>query len=62
MKNLIYVVLVIALISLVLAIISRLVLTPIMGIEANALLRFTDTLLLLALNLGLLQLLKPKTE
>jgi len=33
-----------------------------MGIEANALLRFTDTLLLLALNLGLLELLKPKTE
>lgn len=51
-----------ALISFVLAIISRLMLFPFMGIEANAFLRFTDTLLLLSIALGIMHLVNPKDE
>lgn len=58
-----YAVLVIAVITLILAIISRLSGVLILGmLLPSALLKFTNTLLLLALNLGLIQLLKPKTE
>ena len=62
-KCIMHVVLIIAVISLGLAVISRLTGVLMLGfLLPNALLRFTDTLLLLALNLGLLQLLKPKAE
>ena len=61
MKNLIYVCVVVAVVSLVIGIISRINLAPVMfGLEANALLRFTDTCLLLAIALGLIQMLKSK--
>lgn len=63
LKNIMYVVILIAAVTLGMAIISRLTGILILGfLLPNALLRFADTLLLLAINLGLLQLLKPKTE
>jgi|GEM_PF-2284817 hypothetical protein len=61
-KKIMYLALAGALISFVLAIISRLMLLPFMGIEANAFLRFADTLLLLSITLGILHLLNPKDE
>lgn len=61
MKCLIKVVLIAALVSLVVGIISRMTFTPLMyGLEANAFLRFTDTCLLFAIALGLLEILKTK--
>ncbi|HID95555.1 MAG TPA: hypothetical protein EYP53_05805 [Candidatus Latescibacteria bacterium] len=62
LKILMYIAGVVALISLIIGIISRLAVTPVAGITASAYLRFTDTCLLWALSLGLLQLLKSKEE
>ncbi len=53
----------VALASLVLGIISRILLVPfppVLQLEANAFLRFTDTCLLFAIALGLLGILKKK--
>jgi len=48
---------IVALVSLIIGVISRLVFTPIFGLEARAYLGFTQTCLLFALNFGLLQVL-----
>ncbi|RKY57570.1 MAG: hypothetical protein DRP95_06865 [Candidatus Latescibacterota bacterium] len=61
-RILMYVAGIVALVSLIIGIISRLALTPIAGITASAFLRFTDTCLLFAVNFGLLQLLQAKRE
>ena len=60
MKAIVNIAIVVAVISLVVGLISRLTLTPVgpMGIEAEAFLQFTNTCLLLAIALALLQ---PKT-
>ena len=56
MKNLANVCLVLALASLVVGIISRITITPLMfGLEANAFLRFTNTALLFAITLLLIE-------
>lgn len=49
---------IVAAIVLIIGIISRLMVKPIMGIEAQAFLQFTQTLLLFALAVGIRQLLK----
>ncbi len=49
---------IVAAIVLIVGIISRLMVKPIMGIEAQAFLQFTQTLLLFALAVGIRQLLK----
>lgn len=65
MKGIINIALVAAAISLILGIISRLTMTPIPiapggGIEAQVFLAFTDTCLLIAIALTLLQIAKAK--
>lgn len=65
MKAIVKIALVVALISLVVGIISRLTLVPVpitpgRGIEAQAFLAFTNTCLLIAIAFMLLQLLKAK--
>lgn len=62
MKNIAYIALVIAAISLIVGIISRLTLTPVgpAGIEAQAFLAFTNSCLLIAITLVLLEMLKGK--
>ncbi|HID10776.1 MAG TPA: hypothetical protein EYP17_05695 [Candidatus Latescibacteria bacterium] len=59
-RILMYVAGIVALVSLIIGIISRLAMAPIAGLEANAFLRFTNTCLLFAVNFGLLQLLQAK--
>jgi uncharacterized membrane protein (DUF373 family) len=49
---------IVAAIVLIVGIISRLMVKPIMGIEAQAFLQFTQTLLLFAVAVGIKQLLK----
>ena len=49
---------IVAAIVLIIGIISRLMVKPIMGIEAQAFLQFTQTLLLFAVAFGIRQLLK----
>ena len=62
MKAIINIALVAAGISLVVGIISRITLTPVgPGIEAQAFLQFTNTCLLAAIALGVLELLKSKS-
>jgi len=54
---------IVALVSLIIGIISRLTMVPVFGtLQASAFLRFADTCLLFALNFGLLQLLQAKKE
>ena len=64
MRNLIDVCIIVAVVSLVLGIISRVTLMPfpptMLRLEANALLRFTDTCLLLAIALSLIEILNKK--
>jgi hypothetical protein len=64
MKAVVNIALVVAVISLILGIISRLTLTPVPiapgGIEANVFLGFTNTCLLIAIALMLSQLVKAK--
>ena len=61
MRNLISFCIIIAVVSLVIGVISRIALTPlILGLEANALLRFTNTCLFFAIALSLVQMLKAK--
>jgi len=65
MKGMVNVLLVLAVISLVVGIISRLTMVPVPippkgAIEAEAFLAFTNTCLLIAITLILLQLLKAK--
>jgi len=50
--------LIVAAIVLIVGVISRLMVKPIMGIEAQAFLQFTQTLLLFAVAVGIRQLLK----
>lgn len=63
MKMITYVAIVVAAISLIVGIISRITLKPVgpMGIEAEALLQFTNTCLLVAITFAVLQLLKVKS-
>ncbi len=62
MKTIINIALVLAAISLIIGIISRLTLTPVgPGIEAQAFLQFTNTCLLAVIALGVLELLKSKS-
>jgi hypothetical protein len=62
MKSIINIALVVAVISLIVGIFSRLTLTPIgPGIEAQAFLQFANTCLLAAIALGILELLKLKS-
>ena len=63
MKAIINIALGVAVISLIVGIISRVTLTPLgpMAIEAQAILQFTNTCLLLAIALAVVQLLKAKT-
>ena len=63
MKAIVNISLVIAAISLVVGIISRITLIPVgpMGIRAHALLEFTNTCLLVAIAFAVLQLVKAKT-
>jgi hypothetical protein len=62
MKAIINIALVVAGISLVVGIVSRITLTPVgPGIEAQAFLQFTNTCLLAAIALGILELLKSKS-
>lgn len=49
---------IVAAVVLIIGIISRLMVKPIMGIEAQAFLQFTQTLLLFAVAFGIRQLLK----
>ena len=49
---------IVAAIVLIVGVISRLLVKPIMGIEAQAFLQFTQTLLLFAVAVGIKQLLK----
>jgi TRAP-type C4-dicarboxylate transport system permease small subunit len=49
---------IVAVIILIIGVISRLMVKPIMGIEAQAFLQFTQTLLLFAVAFGIRQLLK----
>lgn len=49
-------------VSLIVGIISRLTLTPVFGILANAFLRFTNTSLLAAIALLLLQIVQAKEK
>jgi len=49
---------IVAAIILIIGVISRLMVKPIMGIEAQAFLQFTQTLLLFAVAFGIRQLLK----
>lgn len=49
---------IVAAIVLIIGVISRLMVKPIMGIEAQAFLQFTQTLLLFAVAFGIRQLLK----
>ena len=49
---------IVAAVVLIVGIISRLMVKPIMGIEAQAFLQFTQTLLLFAVAFGIRQLLK----
>jgi hypothetical protein len=49
---------IVAAIVLIVGVISRLMVKPIMGIEAQAFLQFTQTLLLFAVAVGIRQLLK----
>ena len=49
---------IVAAIALIVGVISRLMVKPIMGIEAQAFLQFTQTLLLFAVAVGIRQLLK----
>lgn len=62
MKILAYVVIVIAVISLIVGIVSKLTMTPVAflpgGLEAQAFLVFTNTCLLIAITLILLEMLK----
>ena len=61
MKNLVTLCLAAAVASLVLGIASRIILTPLaFGLEANAFLRFTDTCVLFAIVLVLMQMSKAK--
>lgn len=64
MKTIAYIAIVIGAISLVVGIISRLTVTPIAavrgGLEAEALLAFTNTCLLIAITFILLEILKGK--
>lgn len=65
MKAIVNIALVVAAISLILGIISRLTLTPVplasgKGIEAQAFLAFTNTCLLIALTLTVLDIAKKK--
>lgn len=64
MKAIAYLAIVASIISLIIGIISRLTFTPVGivrgGLEANALLAFTNTCLLLAITFILLQMLKGK--
>ena len=53
MKQLVNISIVLAAVSLVVGVFSRATLAPVSGIEANAFLRFADTLLLLAIALSL---------
>jgi hypothetical protein len=49
---------IVAAIVLIIGVVSRLMVKPIMGIEAQAFLQFTQTLLLFAVAVGIRQLLK----
>lgn len=49
---------IVAAIVLIIGVISRLMVKPIMGIEAQAFLQFTQTMLLFAVAVGIRQLLK----
>lgn len=61
MKNLVYICIIAAIISLAAGIYSRITLIPlIFRLEANAFLRFTDTCLLFAIVLSLLEMLESK--
>ncbi len=64
MKRIAYISMVVAAISLIAGIISRVTLTPIAivpgGLEANVLLTFTNTCLLIAITFILLAMLKSK--
>ena len=62
MKVIVKISIIIAAISLVVGLISRLTLQPVgpMGIEAQAFLRFANTCLLVAITFAVLQLLKAK--
>lgn len=64
MKAIAYIAIVIAAISLIVGIISRLTLAPVAmvrgGLEAQALLAFTNTCLLIAITFILLEILKSK--
>ena len=55
MKALVNILVVVAAISIVVGIISRLTLTPVRGVEAHAFLNFTNTCLLFAITLILLK-------
>jgi hypothetical protein len=62
MKAIAYIAIIVGAISLVVGIISRITLTPVgPGIEAQAFLQFTNTCLLAAIALGILELLKSKS-
>lgn len=63
MKQLIDVFIILAVVSLVIGIISRIMLVPfppVINVEANAFVRFTNTCLLFAIALTLLEMLKKK--
>jgi len=62
MKAIVKISIIVAAISLILGIVSRLTLQPIgpMGIQAQAFLQFTNTCLLVAITFAVLQLLKAK--
>lgn len=64
MKAIAYIAVIVGVISLVVGIISRLTLQPVQpgGIEAQAFLQFTNTCFLAAIALGVLELLKSKSQ
>ncbi len=64
MKAIAYIAIIVGAISLVVGIISRITLTPVGpgAVEAQAFLRFTNTCLLAAIALGILELVKSKSQ
>jgi hypothetical protein len=62
LKKLIYALVALSILSIILAVISRLLLMPIMGIESYAMIGFANTLLLLAIALGLILVSETKSQ